>query len=290
MPDGRPLDSENLLVTASHAIFHTEDKKSAPVAVVGYHFQYTALKALFKNITSNVRHTHPSSSTQQHRSLGLIICSIIFMYVTPWTQCNDCMKSCFSVDPDIECFVLDNHGYIIVSKYDEETGRFFGEIHGRLMEQLVDENVYEEVNITDYQAVCYNHINEGNMANILKTVRPDCDLMRKWKYSFGLVTTFLNAFFFFSHCSRSFTSSICSSTRWSYLCGFLCKHFCICRQMQTWSLRVVSNIQTSSVFFLHSWIVLLRWSFFSVISTRWLSIIDDNTIAEWRRRKNQTIK
>lgn len=85
-------------------------------------------------------------------------------------QCKDCGKSCFSVDPDIECFVLDNHGYIIVSKYIEETGRFFGEINGRLMERLVTENVYEEVNITDYQAVCYNHINEGNPANILKTV------------------------------------------------------------------------------------------------------------------------
>lgn len=48
------FDADNVLVTASHAIFHTEDKKSAPVAVVGYHFQHSALRALFKNITSNV--------------------------------------------------------------------------------------------------------------------------------------------------------------------------------------------------------------------------------------------
>lgn len=53
------VDVNNLLVTASHAIFYSEDKKSAPAAVVGYQFQHSALQALFKNITSNV-------STQQH--------------------------------------------------------------------------------------------------------------------------------------------------------------------------------------------------------------------------------
>lgn len=48
------VDVNNMLVTASHAIFHTEDKNSAPIAVVGYKFQHSALQALFKNITSNV--------------------------------------------------------------------------------------------------------------------------------------------------------------------------------------------------------------------------------------------
>lgn len=52
--DDSPLDPDNLLVTASHAIFHEEDRKKAPVAVVGYHFQHSALRTFFKNITSNV--------------------------------------------------------------------------------------------------------------------------------------------------------------------------------------------------------------------------------------------
>lgn len=38
------------------------------------------------------------------------------------------------------------------------------------MQSLVIENIYEEVNITDYQAVCYMSINDGNPANILQTV------------------------------------------------------------------------------------------------------------------------
>ncbi|KAL9902927.1 voltage-dependent calcium channel subunit alpha-2/delta-3 isoform X2 [Glossina fuscipes] len=41
------------MVTASHAIFHTEGGKSAPAAVVGFQFQHTALLKLFRNITGN---------------------------------------------------------------------------------------------------------------------------------------------------------------------------------------------------------------------------------------------
>lgn len=43
------------VVTASHAIFHTEGGKSAPAAVVGFQFQHSALHKLFRNITGNVR-------------------------------------------------------------------------------------------------------------------------------------------------------------------------------------------------------------------------------------------
>ncbi|XP_055322700.1 voltage-dependent calcium channel subunit alpha-2/delta-3 isoform X3 [Sitodiplosis mosellana] len=131
------IDVNNILVTASHAIFHTEDKKSAPIAVVGYQFQHSALQTLFKNITTN--------------------CG------------ENCAKTCFSRDPDIECFILDNHGYVIVTKEPDNTGKFFGEIDGKLMQSLVIENIYEEVNITDYQGVCYMSINDGNPANILQT-------------------------------------------------------------------------------------------------------------------------
>lgn len=79
-------------------------------------------------------------------------------------------SQCFSKDPAIECYILDNHGYVVVTKELEDTGKFFGEINGRLMQSLVSENIYEEVNITDYQGVCYANTNEGNPGNILQTV------------------------------------------------------------------------------------------------------------------------
>lgn len=51
LADNPIVDVDNLIVTASHAIFHVEDKKSAPVAVIGYQFQHSALFAYFRNMT-----------------------------------------------------------------------------------------------------------------------------------------------------------------------------------------------------------------------------------------------
>ncbi|XP_060654964.1 LOW QUALITY PROTEIN: voltage-dependent calcium channel subunit alpha-2/delta-3 [Drosophila nasuta] len=42
-----------IIVTASNAIFYNESSKSAPVAVVGFQFQYSAFYKLFHNITGN---------------------------------------------------------------------------------------------------------------------------------------------------------------------------------------------------------------------------------------------
>lgn len=70
----------------------------------------------------------------------------------------------------MDCFVLDNHGFIILSSNPNDTGKFLGETSGHLMQRLISENIYEEVNITDYQAVCHQDKNENNPANILRAV------------------------------------------------------------------------------------------------------------------------
>jgi len=46
--------NSEILVTASHAVFHNEGGKTAPAAVVGFQFQHSALYKLFHNITGNV--------------------------------------------------------------------------------------------------------------------------------------------------------------------------------------------------------------------------------------------
>lgn len=73
--DDSPLDPDNLLVTASHAIFHEEDRKKAPVAVVGYHFQHSALRTFFKNITSNVSIAAASQTLTLKESQQRYYCS-----------------------------------------------------------------------------------------------------------------------------------------------------------------------------------------------------------------------
>lgn len=81
-----------------------------------------------------------------------------------------CEKSCFAPDPDVDCFVLDNNGYVIASVNLEYTGKFFGEVRGHYMDRLVTENIFQEVEITDYQAVCFERKNDGSPANGLRTV------------------------------------------------------------------------------------------------------------------------
>ncbi|XP_034237810.1 voltage-dependent calcium channel subunit alpha-2/delta-3 isoform X4 [Thrips palmi] len=116
------------LVTASHAVFHYDSHKGtrAPAAVVGFQVQHSALHTLFTNITS-------TASPQ--------LCG--------GKKCKTCESN------EVDCFVLDNHGFVVVSEELAHTGRFFGEIRGAIMEMLVRENMYRRITVYDYQAVCF---------------------------------------------------------------------------------------------------------------------------------------
>ncbi|EEB14544.1 conserved hypothetical protein [Pediculus humanus corporis] len=119
------------MVTASRAIFV---QNKAPAAVVGYQFRHSAMSTLFFNTVSSCPYA-------------------------------DCTVSCAS--DDLDCFVLDNNGYVIVSENSQHTGRFFGEIHGTVMNMLVEENIYRRITLYDYQAVCFPDLNSDNSGNTL---------------------------------------------------------------------------------------------------------------------------
>uniref|UniRef100_A0A8C5W0R5 Calcium voltage-gated channel auxiliary subunit alpha2delta 4 n=1 Tax=Microcebus murinus TaxID=30608 RepID=A0A8C5W0R5_MICMU len=55
---------------------------------------------------------------------------------------------------DLDCFVVDNNGFILVSERAHETGRFLGEVDGAVMTQLVGMGVFTQVTMYDYQAMC----------------------------------------------------------------------------------------------------------------------------------------
>lgn len=57
---------------------------------------------------------------------------------------------------------------MITEKY-EDTGKFFGEVDGMVMEMLVNSDVYKRVRVVDYQAVCYQPVSKSNFASILRT-------------------------------------------------------------------------------------------------------------------------
>lgn len=126
------------IITATHAIFHTDSGSSAPVAVVGFQFKHSAFATLFANITSNGGDPY---------------------------GCRN----------DTECFILDNNGFILLSPFNEDLGKFFGEVRGNIMERLVEEHVYKQVIIYDYQGVCFKEEtvsddNDSNVGRMMDTV------------------------------------------------------------------------------------------------------------------------
>jgi hypothetical protein len=63
-----------------------------------------------------------------------------------------CKKTCAS--EELDCYVLDNNGFIILSESLDHTGKFFGQIDGTIMDSLVQDRIYKKVAVYDYQGAC----------------------------------------------------------------------------------------------------------------------------------------
>lgn len=63
-----------------------------------------------------------------------------------------CKRTCAS--DNLDCYVLDNSGFVIISEEMEHTGKFFGQIDGTIMDSLVQDRIYKRVTVNDYQGVC----------------------------------------------------------------------------------------------------------------------------------------
>lgn len=86
-------------------------------------------------------------------------------------QCSQDPTNCkFHCGSDeMNCYVVDNHGYIVLSPGLEETGKFFGEIRGDIMQRLIDDGIYKRIYVYDYQAVCFYEKGNMNTARSLQS-------------------------------------------------------------------------------------------------------------------------
>ncbi|XP_014218432.1 voltage-dependent calcium channel subunit alpha-2/delta-3 isoform X2 [Copidosoma floridanum] len=72
----------------------------------------------------------------------------------------------------VDCYLIDQNGYIIVSEaHDHDAGKFFGSLDqtAPIMRALVNEGVYQAVDIYDYLAVCTDIQFESEANGLLKT-------------------------------------------------------------------------------------------------------------------------
>ncbi|XP_037600515.1 voltage-dependent calcium channel subunit alpha-2/delta-4 isoform X2 [Cebus imitator] len=121
--EGPESASEPMVVTASTAVAVTVDKKTAIAAAVGVQMKLEFLQRKFWVATRQ--------------------CS---------TGDMPCTQSC--EDSDLDCFVVDNNGFILISERSQEMGRFLGEVDGAVMTQLLSMGVFSQVTMYDYQAMC----------------------------------------------------------------------------------------------------------------------------------------
>ncbi|RWS06199.1 voltage-dependent calcium channel subunit alpha-2/delta-3-like protein 2, partial [Dinothrombium tinctorium] len=125
-----PFDAGNrddAFVLASQALFFGSGSMLAPAAVVGSFFKHQAFHDNFFKFAK--------------------LCSK--------PKCDiDCTSS------GIDCYLIDNNGFIVVSLDKNATGQFFGEVDIYLFKSIVEKNVFKEIEIFDYQAICINVTND----------------------------------------------------------------------------------------------------------------------------------
>eukprot|EP00094_Tigriopus_californicus_P005874 TCALIF_05660-PB protein Name:"Similar to Cacna2d3 Voltage-dependent calcium channel subunit alpha-2/delta-3 (Rattus norvegicus)" AED:0.25 eAED:0.25 QI:0/0.5/0.53/0.92/0.58/0.61/13/1066/709 len=125
-------------VTATHAIMVGRGSQKTPAAVAGMQIDYEIFRQMFFNETQKC--------------------------VSGTRNCN---KTCAS--EDLECYVVDNNGFVIISEDPVDTGKFFGEVDGTILESLIQHNIYRPIRIYDYQAICLEPEAEGGSASMLLT-------------------------------------------------------------------------------------------------------------------------
>lgn len=138
-----PADKQDpslLTVTATHAVFHLDESRYVPASVLGYVMPHASLQRRFENVTSKA--------------------------------CKTCLP-CSS--ERLDCYLLDSSGYVLASKSALDTGRFFGEIEGAVMAEMVKAGLFTARKVYDYQALCSEDIPLDSAASILLTVdTPRC--------------------------------------------------------------------------------------------------------------------
>ncbi|KAM3588211.1 uncharacterized protein V6R79_023997 [Siganus canaliculatus] len=85
------------------------------------------------------------------------------------SQCSNvegmCPLQCDGVV--VDCYVVDNNGFIIISRERSHAGRFFGEVDGGVMSTLIRMGMFKRVSLFDYQAMCKMNLHSVSRARPL---------------------------------------------------------------------------------------------------------------------------
>ncbi|XP_046882487.1 voltage-dependent calcium channel subunit alpha-2/delta-3-like [Hypomesus transpacificus] len=89
-----------------------------------------------------------------------------------WTASRQCAaldgKCTISCDSeDIKCYLIDNNGFILVTEDYSQTGLFFGEVEGAVMNKLLLMGSFKRITLYDYQALCKDYAGSSDSSRTL---------------------------------------------------------------------------------------------------------------------------
>lgn len=152
------LTNQSIHVIATQSIIVNEGEQRAVTAVTGVFYNYASFVLRFFNSTNsrfddNQPVTRPAECFTES-----------FMADE---ACDDPQKSirCGFSNDTIDCLLVDNNGYIVVSEDLEFIGRHLKGYEPSIMERLVSAGVFHEINITDYQSVCMRQEEKQSTSN-----------------------------------------------------------------------------------------------------------------------------
>ncbi|KAK3512976.1 hypothetical protein QTP70_033865 [Hemibagrus guttatus] len=93
---------------------------------------------------------------------------------------------------DIKCYLIDNNGFVLVSEDYSQTGLFFGEVEGAVMNKLLLMGSFKRTTLYDYQALCKEYVGSSDCARTL--LSPFSTV----KWLIGEIILFLLEFNFYS--------------------------------------------------------------------------------------------
>lgn len=70
----------------------------------------------------------------------------------------------------MDCYVIDNNGYIILADNDTTIGAFLGEVEGEIIRHMVEEGIFKKIVTYDLQAVCITMELSSNDGSFMITV------------------------------------------------------------------------------------------------------------------------
>lgn len=115
---------------------------------------------------------------------------LLFLYTFQCTGSSHCRKTCAS--DELDCYLLDNNGFVLLSERTEHTGKFFGQIDGTIMDSLVQDRIFRRVGLMDYQGICSDRDNPYNAAG--ERVNPIQPVSWLVKYAFTTLATWFSFF------------------------------------------------------------------------------------------------